>query len=169
MNREAPPDLLNPHALPRRLLASFTPRSLLPLIAEIWSYLSAHTSVFPPADLYFSARFLLNNKWMLNVSIIRYFPTLSEPALTFLHPLMEDNTQSGPLSFPIVSLPISPSETFLPFGSPAFEFKSTEQWPLCLYAASPPPPSILISCVSGFVTPRKREISRKTDRDFLIL
>lgn len=142
MNHTAPFHLVNSHKLPHPLFASFTDSlCLFLLMVEIWSYLSAHISLFPPSGSLF-----LSKKIMLNVSDHPvFFPlSLNLPCLPqhiyISMWMIKDNTWSmwSPLSFPIVSFPISPSETFLAFfGSPAFKLKSTGQWPsYCLYSNS---------------------------------
>lgn len=122
-----------------RCLTNCTPHLLpLPVPANHWDLIiciSQRTFRFSSRrSLFLRVRFSVNKR-MQNGSIIRYVVlslslSTSLPASTFLHPLyvVEDNTGSSSLSFPFVSLPISPSETSLPFAS--FKFKRSERCPL---------------------------------------
>lgn len=120
-------------------------QSLFLLITEMWSYLSAHIS-FLPLWIFISqqaAQLIRSEHWMFQSSG-SFFPSplyqLPLHASTF-PPLgckwWKKNTRNSPLSFPIVSLPISPSETSLPFGSPAFKFKDLSGAPLYFVSRLP--------------------------------
>ena len=119
--------------------------SLSPLIAEIWSYLSVHILVFPPRlNLSQQGSWLIRSECRIFQSsgILSSLSQCTLPTSTFLWKVIEDNTQCSPVSFPIVSLPISPSETSLPFGSPVFKLKRTARVLLVLYPASLRSPAI---------------------------
>lgn len=146
--------------------------SLFPLITGMWSYLSAHASLLP-LWIFISqraAQLIRSECWMFQSSGSFFFFFSPNFPCTPRHFLpgckwWKKNTRNSPLSFPIVSLPISPSETSLPFGSPAFKFKDLSGAPP--YIVFRIPPSLHLNmCGSGFATVPKRGTARKTDKDF---
>ncbi len=140
------------------------PLSLFPLITETWSYLSEHISVFL-LWIFISPRgsqLIRSECWMFQSSGIFLSLSPNLPSLPrhfyALCNMTENSAGSRTQSFPIVSRPISPSDTFLPFWHTSFQVK---KWQPLL--------SSFNSCVSGFVTPRKTGTAKETHRDFLIL
>lgn len=116
VNHEAPVEFACVASPTPRLIYSL---SQVLLIAEIWSYLSAHIPPFSPCRSVRGSQLIRSECRMLQSSGIfpPLFLNLPSPPRHFhsLCKVIEDKTGSSPLSFPNVSLPIRPSETSLPF------------------------------------------------------
>lgn len=125
--------------------------SLLWLITDIWSpgsqLMRSECSVFQSSGIFCPLSLPLN------------FPSLPGYFNTLL--AIKDNTWCSPLSFPVVSLPISPSETSLPFGSPAFELKKI--WS-SLYCVLPCFTLPLSKFMHVWICESMKERNRKKDR-----
>lgn len=142
--------------------------SLLWLITDIWSHFSAPSAAVllqifisqPGSQLMRSECSVFQSSGIFRpLSPPLNFPSLPGYFNTLL--AIKDNTWCSPLSFPVVSLPISPSETSLPFGSPAFELKKI--WS-SLYCVLPCFTLPLSKFMHVWICESMKERNRKKDR-----